>query len=285
MRPGGGHHRLFHSSRGQGLRALLLALAAIALMAVDHQYAAVANARSVLSLVVYPVEWLVNAPAAGWRAVSGELTSRQRLIDENGRLRRQLLLARARLERLGSLERENERLRALLNSAGTMPGHVTVAGILEVDLNPFENVVSLNIGGRNGVRRGQPVLDADGIVGQVVRVSPFTAQAMLITDPASAIPVEIERTGLATLAVGTGNLESLSLPYLPNNADVKPGDRLVTSGLGGRYPRGYPVGTVVSVAPQPGARFADVAAEPLARLGREHEVLVYFGGQTPPPKP
>ena len=261
------------------LRTLLLAAAAVALMMVDHRYQPVASARGVLMAVVYPVEWIVNAPTHAGRTLSTDLSSRRHLLAENKRLKRDLMMAQTELERLNTLKQENSRLRRLLNAVAEMPGRVVAAGILAIDLHPFQNLVTLNAGTNLGVHTGQPLLDADGVVGQIVHVGPLSAKAMLITDPASAVPVEIERTGLATLAVGTGNLSELSLPYLPNNTDVKPGDRLITSGLGGRYPRGYPVGVVTAVAPQPGDPFAKVTARPLAHLGREHQVLLYFTGK------
>ncbi len=272
-------HRFFHSERGPVLRTLVLAIAAVALMTVDHRYAALAEARSVLMSVVYPVEWLVNAPTAAGRNIAKDLASRHHLLSENTRLKRELLMSQSELERLDTLKQENRRLRRLLNAVGEMPGRVLAAGILAVDLNPFQDEITLNAGTNLGVHQGQPLLDAAGIVGQVVHVGPLSAQAMLITDPASAVPVEIERTGLATLAVGTGNMNELSLPYLPNSVDVRPGDHLITSGLGGRYPRGYPVGVVTTVNPQPGDPFAQVYARPLAQLGREHEVLLYFSAK------
>lgn len=273
--------RLLQSPRGLALRTLALALAAVALMLLDQHYGLLPRVRGALMAAVYPTQWLVNAPAAGLRELGTDLAARASLLAENRRLKREQLLASARLEHLASLEAENQRLRALLNTAGSMRGRVKVASVLSIDADAFANRITVNAGRNAGVRKGQPLLDANGIVGQTLQVGPLSAQVMLITDTASAVPVEIERTGLATLAVGTGSLNLLSLPYLPNNADIKPGDRLLASGLGGLYPRGYPVGVVTSVTPQPGRRFADVEAQPLARLGREHQVLLYFAGKQP----
>ncbi|MGH8224800.1 MAG: rod shape-determining protein MreC [Gammaproteobacteria bacterium] len=273
--------RLLQSSRGLALRTLVLALAAIALMLMDRHYDLLPRVRGALMTAVYPAQWLVNAPAAGLRELGTDLASRAALLAENSRLKQEQLLASAHLERLDSLEAENRRLRALLNTAGTMRGRVKVASVLSINTDAFSDRVTVNAGASAGVHKGQPVLDANGIVGQTLQVGPISTQVMLITDPASAVPVEIERTGLATLAVGTGSLNLLSLPYLPNNADVKAGDRLLASGLGGLYPRGYPVGVVTAVTPHPGKRFADVEAQPLARLGREHQVLLYFAGEQP----
>lgn len=277
--------RLLQSPRGLALRTLVLALAAVALMLMDQHYQLLPRLRGALMTAVYPTQWLVSAPAAGLRDLEADLSSRAALLAENHRLKHAQLLANVQLERLDALEAENRRLRALLNTAGRMRGQVKVASVLSMDANAFTNRITVSAGRNAGVRKGQPLLDANGIVGQTLYVGPISTQVMLITDTASAVPVDIERTGLATLAVGTGSLNLLSLPYLPNNADVKPGDRLLASGLGGVYPRGYPVGVVTTFTPQPGRRFADVTARPLARLGREHQVLLYFAGEQPPQKP
>jgi len=270
-------HHLFHAtSRGRALRTALLILAAIALMALDNHYLALRHVRSALLAVVYPVQWLVNEPGALGRTMASDLASHHALLKRNAELERKLIRARVDVARMDALKEENRRLRLLLNAVGRMPGRVVATSILTVDMSPFQSLITVNAGKNYGVHLGQPVIDADGVIGQITHIGPLQSQIMLITDPASAIPVEIGRTGLATLALGTGQLNVLSLPYLPNSTDIKPGDRLVASGFGGRYPRGYPVAVVTAVEPQAGEPFAHVSARPLARLGREHEVLLYF---------
>ena len=270
-------HRLFHaSSRRRTLLGALLIAAAIALMGVDHQYHALDHLRSALLTVVYPVQWLVNAPGAIGRRLADDLATRHTLLERNEQLSRELMEERVATARMSALKRENARLRLLLNAVGQMPGRVVATSILSVDMSPFQNLVTINAGKNLGVHIGQPVIDAHGVVGQITHVGPLQSQIMLITDPASATPVEIERTGLATIAIGTGQLNVLSLPYLPNSTDIKPGDKLIASGFGGRYPRGYPVAVVTSVTPQTGDPFARVEARPLASIGREHEVMLYF---------
>jgi len=261
---------------------LFFIAAAITLLTLDQHFQALHAVRSVFSAAVYPVEWLVNAPSFALRDMGTAFQGHTKLVEENQMLRHKLLLARARLERLNALRRENQRLRTLLGTAAELPGNLRIASILTVDLTPYRNLITLNIGLTSGIRPGLPILDASGIVGQIKSTGPFSSQVILITDPASAIPVEIERTGLATLAFGTGSLNLLTLPYLPNNADVHRGDELTSSGLGGRYPRGYPVAVITQVTPRPGQRFARVEARPLAKLGREHEVLVYTFRHTTP---
>lgn len=278
-------HRLFHSARGQGLRTLFFIAAAITLLTLDQHFQALHTVRSVFSAAVYPVEWLVNAPGIALHNIGTALQSHAKLVEKNQALQRELLLTRVHVEQFNTLRRENRRLRTLLGTAAELPGNLRITSILTVDLTPYRNLITLNIGRSSGIRPGLPILDAGGIVGQVQSAGPFSSQVILITDPASAIPVEIERTGLATLAFGTGSLNLLTLPYLPNNADVHRGDELTSSGLGGRYPRGYPVAVITQVIPRPGQRFARVEARPLAKLGREHEVLVYtFHHATPLPE-
>ncbi|HEY9183167.1 MAG TPA: rod shape-determining protein MreC, partial [Gammaproteobacteria bacterium] len=171
---------------------------------------------------------------------------------------------------------ENERLRNLLESRGRVGSRALVAEILAVDLDPYRQRFDLNRGFVNGVFVGQALIDAQGVVGQVVRVGPFTSEALLITDADHAVPVSVNRNGLRTIAVGTGDSSRLRLPYLTNNADIVVGDLLISSGLGGVFPAGYPVGRVLEVRLRPDQSFAEVIAEPASALDREREVLLVW---------
>jgi rod shape-determining protein MreC len=171
-------------------------------------------------------------------------------------------------------------LRALLDSSPDVADRILVARILSVDLDPFSHRLLLDKGGLHEVYVGQAMLDADGIVGQVTRVDPLYAQAILITDPGHATPVEVNRNGLRTIALGTGDATRISLPFLPNNADIREGDLLVSSGLGGAFPAGYPVARILNVDRRPGEPFADINAEPTGALNREREVLLVWSGPT-----
>ena len=151
-----------------------------------------------------------------------------------------------------------------------------VAEILAVDLDPYRQRFSINRGLGDGVYVGQALLDANGVVGQIVGVEAFTSEAVLISDADHAVPVSVNRNGLRTIAVGTGDSGRLSLPYLTNSADIGPGDLLVSSGLGGVFPSGYPVGRVLEVHRRPGQSFAEVIAEPAAELDRDREVLLVW---------
>lgn len=202
------------------------------------------------------------------------LRSRDELASELARLRRRQLLYEARLQRLDALEVENIRLRELLDSSHNLDQNVLIAELIEIDLDPYRHLIQINKGSNKGVYRGQPVLDANGVVGQIDEVGPFSARVRLITDPSHALPVQVNRNGIRAIASGTGQRQQLAITSLPNNTSVREGDLLVTSGLGGRFPQGYPVARIATVATQPGRAFARVTAEPTGSLDRIQEVLL-----------
>lgn len=168
------------------------------------------------------------------------------------------------------------RLRDLLGSSFKIGDRVLIAELMSVDLDPYRQQVLVNKGASSGVFIGQPVLDANAVMGQVVHVNPLTATVLLITDASHGLPVQVNRNGLRTVAQGTGIVNRIELLYLPKNADVRVGDLLVTSGLGGHFPPGYPVARISEVRREPGKPFATVAAEPTARLDRSREVLLVW---------
>jgi rod shape-determining protein MreC len=272
-------HKAGSQGRGQvslGARFVLLAVASLALMLLDHQQSHLARVRNGLSVAVYPIRVLVDLPVDTWHSVSQWFAERDTLLAENERLKRERLNANFRLQRLEALEAENQRLRELLDSTEVLRHRVLIAEILAVDLDPYRQRFSLNRGLADGVFVGQAMLDADGVVGQVVEAGPFSAEAVLITDADHAVPVSVNRNGLRTIAVGTGDSSRLRLPYLTNSADIEPGDLLVSSGLGGVFPSGYPVGRVIEVRIRPGQSFAEVIAEPVSKLDRDQEVLLVW---------
>lgn len=269
---------LFQQGTGPLVRLGLLILLSIGLMVADHSYQHLEAVRGFLSGAIAPLRYAVNAPAEllGW--TSERMTSRDELIARIETLERANLRLRARQQKLETIRSENSRLRALLESSAKRDERVLVAELLAVDLDPYRQQVVLNKGTRVGVYRGQPVIDAYGIMGQVMHAGPLTATALLISDPNHALPVQINRNGLRTIASGTGEPDRLDLLYIPNSADIRVGDLLVTSGLGGRFPANYPVGTVVEVDRRPGHQFARVTAEPEAQLDRSREVLLVWPG-------
>jgi rod shape-determining protein MreC len=272
---------LFVRGPSLGARMLLLATASIALMVLDYRNNHLEAIRNALSVVVYPIRLAVDLPFSGTRWAWDNLRDRTDLIAENETLRETALDAQAQLQRLAALEAENVRLRALLESSAKVADRVLVSEIMSVDLDRFHHRILIDKGTRHGAYRGQALLSADGIVGQITRAEPFTSEAILISDPSHALPVEVNRNGLRAIAMGSGDLTRLSLPFLPNNADVEAGDLLVSSGLGGSFPAGYPVGVISSVERDPGEPFASIRAEPAAALNRTREVLLVWSGKPP----
>jgi rod shape-determining protein MreC len=250
-------------------------------MAIDHRQHHLESIRSTLSLFIYPLQYVVSLPfsAADW---AGEkLSTRESLLEENAELRIQQKLLMAQLQKLSALKVENIRLRELLKSSKNITEHVLIAELLAVDLEPFTRKIVINKGSSDDVYRGQPLLDADGVMGQVIHVGPFSSTAMLITDPNHAIPVHVNRNGLRAIALGTGAPDVLDIPYLPNSADIEEGDLLTSSGLGGRFPRDYPVGKVTSVVKDPSKPYAVVKAKPVASLETSREVLLVWSQEAP----
>ncbi len=235
--------------------------------------------RERLATAVTPLYSIVDWPRSALEWSQESLRSREQLQEENQLMKSELLIHKRKLQQMASLAAENVRLRQLLNSAEMVKDRVLVAELIGVSPDPLTHRVIINKGRRHGVYLGQPLLDAYGLMGQVVEVNEFTAQVLLITDATHALPVQINRNGVRAVAEGTGDLYSLKLRHLANTVDVREGDLLVSSGLGGRFPVGYPVAEVVSVVHDPGQPFAEVEARPDAQLNRSRHVLLVFSGR------
>jgi len=273
--PGRTSESFGRSGFSMGARFLLLAVVCIALMLLDRREQHLVRVRQALTVVVYPVRMLVDLPFSTWHSVSDTFAARDALIEENRQFRRERLETESRLQRLESLERENARLRELLDSTARVASRSLVAEILDVDLK-YRQRFELNRGLVDGVFVYQALIDAQGVVGQVMRVYPLTSEAVLITDADHAVPVSVNRNGLRTIAVGTGDSGRLRLRNLTNNADIVVGDLLISSGLGGVFPPGYPVARVVEVKLRPHEPFAEILAEPASPLDRDREVLLVW---------
>jgi rod shape-determining protein MreC len=263
------------SGRTTGLlfRCVVYSLLALALIIVDKRYDHLGRIRRVLSVVAYPVQIAVSSPFNGWNWFRDSVTTRDALRTEKTKLEAQLRVAQFRLQRYEALEAESQRLRALRDSTAGVTDRFLIGDVMNVDLDAFRERVLVDKGAGDGVYVGQAVLDSGGVFGQVARVGQLTSEVILISDAAHAIPVQINRTGLRTIAVGSGDMSLLKLPYLPTSADVIAGDLLVTSGLGGGFPAGYPVGTVAEVKRDPAQSLADVDVKPAAALDRSRELL------------
>jgi rod shape-determining protein MreC len=251
-----------------------LVLASVVLMTLDHRFHHLETVRSVIATVLSPLQSLVNLPVELGDWAGETFASSQRLLEENAELHAWRLEQQASLQRQAALLQENARLRRLLGASERVPEEVLVAELVAVDVDPYRHQVVVNKGLRDGVHLEQPLLAAEGVMGQILHLGAVNATAILITDPSHALPVQVNRTGMRTVARGTGTPNRLQLPHIPNDADIQVGDLLVTSGLGGRFPRGYPVGEITEVERDPGRPFASVIATPSVQLDRSLEVLL-----------
>jgi rod shape-determining protein MreC len=265
-----------------GFRFALYATLAVVIMYLDQRQHYLEWVRYVLQATAYPVQLAVNSPPAAWAWIRQTFESRELLQAENARLRagqRDLELRSLGYE---ALARENGELRGLRAALPPIADRWLAAEIVNIQLSSLRQRLLINRGAVNGVFKAQAVLDARGLIGQTTHVGPWSAEVILITDPEHAVPVRVERTGLRTIAVGAGDATSLALPYLPANADIKSGDLLVTSGLGGVFPQGYPVARVTEVHRDAVQPLAHVRAEPLAHIDTDSEVmLVWFHADHP----
>jgi rod shape-determining protein MreC len=261
-----------------GLRFLGLLFVSILLMYVDNRDNHLDTVRNGIGAAVYPLRVVVDAPVRFWHWLGESTKSRNELEKELTRLNAERLVTSARLQKFNALETENARLRALLDARPQARDRARVAEILSVDANPYSYSLIIDAGTQDGVTDGQALIDADGVVGQVIKAGLMTSQAMLISDTDHALPVEVNRNGLSTIVVGSGTIDRLELPFVVNNADIQVGDLLVTSGLGGAFPAGYPVAIVDSVTRRPHEPYAEVTATPAASLGQVREVMLISSG-------
>ncbi|MEM9171173.1 MAG: rod shape-determining protein MreC [Pseudomonadota bacterium] len=268
-----GVHRAHHG-RLLGLRTFGCIVLCIILMFADQRTDALNTPRGWLMAVTYPLQTLASLPSTFFRWTDDASRSRAELARENMRLRRQQLLANARIQQLNAVRAENDRLRAMLDARPRAGDNVEVARLINVDSDPFRHRITLNKGTSNGVYERQAIIDASGVVGRILKVGPVTSQAMLISDPGHAIQVEVVRNGLRTVVFGIGEFDQLEIRFLPNNADIVVGDLLVTTSLGSDFPAGYPVGEITRFEPRPKQAFARVMVQPSAALTRMREVLL-----------
>jgi rod shape-determining protein MreC len=273
---------LFERRSALNLRLTVGVVAALVLLGVE-QHGAWASLRTPIAVVVYPLQKFVSSPARFFRELRESLDGYENLAAENRRLKEEALVLKTRQLKFDALEHENIRLRGLLDNSFKVGEQLQIGEIMSVNLAPYEHLVVVNKGSRFGVHPGQPVFDSHGVMGQVLRVTPYSAEVMLITDPSHAIPVQVSRNGLRTVAMGTGESDRLALPFLPSNADLKAGDLLVTSGMGGVFPAGYPVATVTGL-PQENGALTKIKAVPLAHLDRNQEVLLVWNDAQPIPR-
>lgn len=220
-----------------------------------------------------PFYLITDVPARIGDWAGAQWRSRQSLVEENSRLHRQVLLLKQQSQLLAAVKAENTRLKELMNSAETLEQQVLVAQVIGVSPNPMEHVLIIDKGRNQGMYVGAAIIDANGLLGQVIEVGNSTSRMLLITDSSHALPVEVLRNNLRAVAEGTGDLYRLKLRHLSNTSDIRQGDLLLSSGLGGRFPAGYPVGEVIAIRRDPGRAFAEVVLQPRGQMNRSRFVL------------
>ncbi|RKZ60485.1 MAG: rod shape-determining protein MreC [Gammaproteobacteria bacterium] len=267
---------LFTRGPSATFRMAVLVVASIVLMTVDHRWQSLELVRGALSSVIYPLQYTIDLPIRLYYWSDEVFSSRQVLLEKNREFEARHLENRVQLQKLDIIEKENERLRELLSATSKTTERLLISEIINVDVDPYKQLILLNKGSSSDVYRGQPIIDAQGIMGQIIHVSPLSSTAMLITDASHALPVQIDRTGLRANAFGTGKMDQLNLRHLPHNIDIQIGDTLITSGLGGVFPPNYPVARITKVERPAGEPFATVIAIPLAQLDKSREVLLVW---------
>ena len=265
---------LFAEGGAGTLRLLLYLTAALILMVADHRGGYLERVRGWAGLLAAPVYLVASSPARLAQGLRENFGSRSQLAADNETLRQQLLVSNARVNRLEAVQLENQRLRGLLQGTRGLQLSVQLASLVDIDLDPFRHRIVIDTGSNGGVADGLAVIDGSGVVGQVVDTTPLNATVMLISDPSHAVPVQIVRSGLRTIAYGTGRIDKLLLPNIPLSAEVRVGDQLITSGLGGTFPAGFPVGTIETLNPDATRLFVVAEARPSAALDRSGEVLL-----------
>ncbi|WP_407942013.1 rod shape-determining protein MreC [Microbulbifer celer] len=258
-------------------RIIVLGLAAAALIVISIYTDWLDPVRERVASLAAPFYWITDTPSRVGDWAGEQLRTREELLEENGRLKRQVLLLEQQAQQLASAKAENTQLKELMNSAESVDERVLVAQVIGVSPDPLEHVLIIDKGRNDGVRQGTAIMDASGLLGQVIEAGGSSSRVLLITDANHALPVQVLRNSVRAVAEGTGDLYRLKLRHLANTSDIREGDLLLSSGLGGRFPAGYPVGEVIAVQRDPGRAFAEVDVQPRGRMNRSRFVLAVIG--------
>lgn len=272
---------LFQTRASLFVRTIILVILSIALMVADHRWNHLETFRSGLSNLIYPLRYTINIPGEFIVWVDKSITSRNRLLEENQQLKEQQLLNQVRMQKMDTLELENQRLRKLLGTPKKASERVLIAEIFSVDQDPYKHLITINKDKDDGAYIGQAIIDANGIMGQIIHVEANASTVMLISDSNHAVPIQINRTGLRGTVFGTGDSSTLELRFIPHNADIKVNDIVTSSGLGGRFPPNYPVGTISNIERPAGETFAKIEITPAAKLEQSREVLMLWHNAPP----
>ncbi|WP_338140889.1 rod shape-determining protein MreC [Marinobacter suaedae] len=264
-----------------GLRLLFIIILSAALVVADARFDKLSTVRNTLGTGLAPVYWLGNAPQQLSDWFSGLFVSTEDLQQENEDLKARLLILERRALKYAALASENAELRRLMNSSRVLDDRTILGEVVGISPDPYSHEIIINKGSSDGLIEGQAVLDAHGLMGQVVQTSQVTSRVILVSDSSHAVPVELVRNGLRAILLGTGNPDTLELVHVPDTADIREGDLLVSSGLGGRFPRGYPVAEVARITKEPGEPFVSIEARPKAELNQSRLILVVFQPEVP----
>lgn len=267
---------LFQNRASLIIRTIIMIMLSIVLMVADHRWNHLETLRSGLSNLIYPLKYAINIPAEFVQWIDESITSHSDLTEENAELRSEQLLYQVRLQKMDTLELENQRLRYLLGTPRKTSERVLIAEIFSVDQNPYKRLISINKDLDDDAYIGQAIIDANGIMGQIIHVESNSSTVMLISDSNHALPIQINRTGLRGTVFGSGDSSHLELRFIPHNADIKVGDVVSSSGLGGRFPPNYPVGVISKIDRPAGATFASIYITPSAKLDQSREVLMLW---------
>ena len=263
-------------SRGQFSTSKLLffLILSFGLMYLDYKGQYLNKVRSYISVTTYPIHVVMNAPKNIFLKLTESMGQREKIILDNQKLKTENITLGSQIQKIYRLEKENKRLRELLDSKPKTEDIFVLAEIVTENPDPFKHRIIINKGSKEDVHTNQTIADSKGIIGHVIRDQIFGSEVLLITDPEHAIPIEVARTGLRSIALGMGSYEEIKLSYLAVNTDIQKGDILLTSGLGGQYPEGYPVAIIDKVSAQEGESFLEVRAKPFANLTNINEVWV-----------
>ncbi len=261
--------------RGPSLfsRVVFFCALSISIMAIDARFNYLSHVRQAFIAALHPLEVMANAPSDWYRDIKKYFSAHNQLVQENYALKQQAFEQQVKLQRLDTIQAENQHLRSLLNGNVPAQPNAVLGEISHMGRDPFTHVVVVNRGSQHNIKAGQAVVDSKGVIGQVTRVYPFTSEVTLITDKELSIPIQIERNQLRAIAFGEGN-NTLDIPYLPTNVDIKVGDKLVTSGIDGVYPAGLAVAIVTKVQQNPESPFAKIVSTPVAGVSNHLQLLL-----------
>ncbi|MGB0448942.1 MAG: rod shape-determining protein MreC [Porticoccaceae bacterium] len=267
---------VFSNASSPARKFLIVVFVALLFMMVDVFTPWLKPVYSTVDNLVRPLYWFSNIPQRVQEWGASNITSRSELESENLRLSKESLIYHGQLQRMSDLAAENLRLRRLLNATELLMDSVLVTEVIGVSANPQRHTLSIDRGTDDGVFVGQPLLDAEGLMGQIITVHKNHSTALLITDSSHALPVQVLRNGVRSIAEGTSDYNLLNLKFVSPTADIKEGDKLISSGLGGLYPVGYPVGTVISIDQEPGDSFLKISVDPSAEIDRSRHLLLLY---------